>query len=221
MYQTNVDFAAPAIKIEAARVVLDGYLNIPHNSKGIVIFSRCGEGVRQSPGNQFTARELNNAGIATLLFDLLTPKEALTNIITGAFMFNVSLLARRLVAATEWVKRLPNTRKLNVGYLGISTGSAMALIAASLIPGSVKAVVSRGGRTDFALNALPAIQAPTLLIAGGNDPTVLEINKRAYKELKTVKDIIVISGASHLFEEPNALRKVAGLAAGWFEKYLA
>jgi len=221
MYQTNIGFATPTVKIEAARVVLDGYLSIPHNSKGIVIFSRCGEGGRQSPGNQFTAQELNNAGIATLLFDLLTPKETLANIITGAFMFNVSLLARRLIAATEWVKRRPNTRNLNVGYLGFSTGSAMALIAASIIPESVKAVVSRGGRTDFALEALPAVQAPTLLIAGGNDPTVLEINKRAYKELKAVKDIIVLSGASHLDEEPSLLQKVARLAAHWFGKYLA
>jgi putative phosphoribosyl transferase len=207
--------------VEAGKVCLDGCLTVPRNASGIVLFAHEGGSGRKSPRNQFTARELNNAGLATLLFDLLTPREDLKDRISGEFRLNVPLLVHRLIGATDWIKQHPDTKNLNLGYFGASTGSAVALISAAVKPEKVKAVVSRGGRPDLAMKALPSVKAPTLLIAGGKDHAILDLNKRALAELKTQKDLIVISGATQLFEEPGSLRKVAHLAANWFQKHLS
>ena len=221
MNDTNIGLLSPEIKIETGKIALDGYLTVPRNARGIVLFAHGSGSSRKSPRNQYTARELNNAGLATLLFDLLSSHEDLEDRITGEYRFNVTLLAHRLIGVTDWIKQRPNTRNLAVGYFGASTGSAVALIAAAVKPQVVKAVVSRGGRPDLAMKALPDVKAPTLFIIGGSDTAVIDLNKKAYDALTVKKDIVVIAGATHLFEEPGALQKVSQLAADWFKKYLA
>jgi dienelactone hydrolase len=166
------------------------------------------------------AREINQAGIATLLIDLLTQEEEEIDESTGEFRFNIDLLAQRLIHATEWLKKNQDTKTLAVGYFGASTGAAAALIAAAKLPEQVKAVVSRGGRPDLAGEYLSKVKAPTLLIVGGDDTEVLELNRQALREMKSERKLVVVLGATHLFEEPGKLEEVSKLAINWFSKHL-
>jgi putative phosphoribosyl transferase len=209
-----------AIQIPIEGAQLDGDLNIPDGARGIVLFAHGSGSSRQSPRNRYVAEMLQNAGLATLLLDLLTVREEALDARTAALRFDIALLARRLEWATTWLMQQPQTDKLPVGLFGASTGAAAALIAAADLPQVVKSVVSRGGRPDLAGSALRAVAAPTLLIVGGEDTTVIELNKKAMAELKGEKDLVVIPGATHLFEEPGALEAVAGLAKNWFLQHL-
>src|SRR5206468_12117987 len=168
-----------------------------------------------SPRNQFVARTLNDAGLATLLFDLLTPEEEAIDTYNREHRFNIGLLADRLVHATRWAKQQERTRDLRLGYFGSSTGAGAALVAAAEIPKDVGAVVSRGGRPDLAGDALPKVQAPTLLIIGGNDDIVIELNEMARDQMRCEVKLEIVPGSTHLFEEPGALEKVAKLASDW------
>ncbi len=208
------------LQIQAGRAVLSGNLTIPENAIGLVLFAHGSGSSRQSPRNQFVARTLNDARLATLLFDLLTPEEEATDIRTSEHRFNIALLAERLVHATRWAKRHEQTRDLRAGYFGSSTGGGAALVAAAEIPKDVGAVVSRGGRPDLAGDALPKVQAPTLLIVGGNDDIVIELNEMARDQMHCEVKLEIVPGATHLFEEPGALEKVAKLASDWFVDHL-
>jgi putative phosphoribosyl transferase len=206
------------VQIRAGRAVLSGNLNIPKDASALVLFAHGSGSSRHSPRNQFVARTLNSAGLATLLFDLLTQEEEAIDMQTRDLRFNIHLLAERLVHATKWVKEQPQTRDLRIGYFGSSTGGAAALVAAVNIPQNVDAVVSRGGRPDLAGEALPKVQAPTLLIVGGNDDIVIELNEQARDRMRCEVKLQIIPGATHLFEEPGTLEKAATLASDWFAK---
>jgi pimeloyl-ACP methyl ester carboxylesterase len=208
------------VQIQAGRAVLPGDLTIPENPAGLVLFAHGSGSSRHSPRNQFVARTLNNAQLATLLFDLLTPEEEAVDLRTREHRFNIGLLAERLVYATKWAKRQEQTRDLQVAYFGSSTGGGAALVAAAEIPDDVGAVVSRGGRPDLAGDALPKVQAPTLLIVGGNDDIVIELNEMARDRMRCEVKLEIVPGATHLFEEPRALEKVATLAIDWFLLHL-
>jgi dienelactone hydrolase len=208
------------VQIQAGRAVLPGDLTIPENPAGLVLFAHGSGSSRHSPRNQFVARTLNNAQLATLLFDLLTPEEEAVDLRTREHRFNIGLLAERLVHATKWAKRQEQTRDLQVAYFGSSTGGGAALVAAAEIPDDVGAVVSRGGRPDLAGDALPKVQAPTLLIVGGNDDIVIELNEMARDRMRCEVKLEIVPGATHLFEEPRALEKVATLAIDWFLLHL-
>lgn len=203
------------------RVALAGNLDIPPGAHGIVLFAHGSGSSRFSPRNQFVAGVLRQAGLATLLIDLLTEREEAADIQGAQFRFNIRLLTERLVGTTDWLTRNARTRKLAIGYFGASTGAAAALAAAIARPDIVCAIVSRGGRPDLAYPALSSVKAPTLLIVGGNDPEVAAINQAALEKLPVEKGLVTIPGATHLFEEPGALEEVARLAANWFQKYLA
>src|SRR6266516_5479867 len=204
------------VRIPAERATLEGELTIPENAVALVLFAHGSGSSRHSPRNQFVARTLNDAGLATLLFDLLTRDEEAIDIQTRELRFNIHLLAERLVQATKWAKQQPQTCDLRIGYFGSSTGGAAALVAAVDVPQDVGAVVSRGGRPDLAGDALPKVQAPTLLIVGGNDDIVIELNEQARAQMRCEVKIDIVPGATHLFEEPGALEKVATLASDWF-----
>ena len=208
------------VQIQAGRAVLPGDLTIPENAAGLVLFAHGSGSSRHSPRNQFVARTLNDAGLATLLFDLLTPEEEAVDLRTREHRFNIGLLAERLVHATKWAKRQEQTRDLQVAYFGSSTGGGAALVAAAEIPDDVGAVVSRGGRPDLAGDALPKVQAPTLLIVGGNDDIVIELNEMARDQMRCEVNLEIIPGATHLFEEPGTLEKVAKLASDWFVSHI-
>ena len=208
------------VRIPAEDVPLDGNLTIPENAVALVLFAHGSGSSRHSPRNQFVAHTLNDAGLATLLFDLLTREEEALDMRTGDLRFNIGLLAERLVHATNWAKREQETRDLRVGYFGSSTGGAAALVAAAKIPQDVGAVVSRGGRPDLAGDALPKVQAPTLLIVGGNDDIVIELNEMARDQMRCEVKPEIVPGATHLFEEPGALEKVAKLASDWFVNHI-
>jgi putative phosphoribosyl transferase len=207
-------------QIPAGRAVLSGNLTIPENAVGLVLFAHGSGSGRHSPRNQFVARTLNDGGLATLLFDLLTPEEEATDMNTREHRFNIGLLAERLVHATKWAKRQEQTRDLQLGYFGSSTGGGAALVAAAEIPENVGAVVSRGGRPDLAGDALPKVKAPTLLIVGGNDDIVIELNQMARDQMRCEVKLEIVPGATHLFEEPGALEKVAKLASDWFVSHI-
>ena len=207
-------------QIQAGRAVLPGNLHLPEDAGALVLFAHGSGSSRHSPRNQFVARILNDAGLATLLFDLLTPEEEAADVRTREHRFNISLLAERLVHATKWAKQQPQTRDLRIGYFGSSTGGAAALVAAVDVPQDVGAVVSRGGRPDLAGEALPKVQAPTLLIVGGNDDIVIELNEQARDRMHCEVKLEIIPGATHLFEEPGTLEKVAKLASDWFSLHL-
>jgi putative phosphoribosyl transferase len=209
------------IRIPAETATLDGSLTIPENAVALVLFAHGSGSSRHSPRNQFVARTLNDARLATLLFDLLTQEEEAIDMRTREHRFNISLLAERLVHATRWAKQQEQTRDLRVGYFGSSTGGGAALVAAAEIPQDVGAVVSRGGRPDLAGDALPKVQAPTLLIVGGNDDIVIELNEMARDQMRCEVKLGIVPGATHLFEEPGALEKVAKLASDWFNAHLA
>src|SRR5213596_2331195 len=204
------------VHIQAGRATLDGNLTIVDGATALVLFAHGSGSSRHSPRNKFVARTLNKAGLATLLFDLFTPEEESIDARTAELRFNIMLLAQRLVHATNWAKQQEQTRNLRIGYIGSSTGGAAALVAAAEIPQDVGAVVSRGGRPDLAGEALPKVQAPTLLIVGGNDDIVIELNEQARDRMRCEVKLEIVPGATHLFEEPGALEKVAQLASHWF-----
>ena len=204
----------------AGNVTLDGDLTIPTSATGVVLFAHGSGSSRHSPRNTFVARTLCQAGIATLLFDLLPPEEEAKDNFTGCLRFDIGLLARRLVEATRWIANQPETHRSGIGYFGASTGGAAALVAAAEIGPAIDAVVSRGGRPDLACDALELVQSPVLLIVGERDETVLELNRSACARLTCEKELKVISGATHLFEEPGTLEEVARLAADWFRHHL-
>jgi putative phosphoribosyl transferase len=208
------------VQIHARRAVLSGNLNIPENAVALVLFAHGSGSSRHSPRNQFVARSLNDTGLATFLFDLLTPEEEAIDTYSRKHRFNIGLLAERLVHATNWVKQQEHTRDLRLGYFGSSTGGAAALVAAAEIPKDVGAIVSRGGRPDLAGDALPKVQAPTLLIVGGNDDIVIELNEQARDRMRCEVKLEIVPGATHLFEEPGALEKVANLASDWFVNHI-
>ena len=209
-----------AIKIRSGRVQLDGELKVPQGANGIVLFAHGSGSSRHSRRNQYVARVIREAGAGTLLFDLLTKEEEAIDAYTGELRFNIEFLARRLVDATNWITSQPSTQHLRIGYFGASTGAAAALIGAVELSNIVAAVVSRGGRPDLARNALAKVKAPTLLIVGGNDDVVIELNQEALAKLTCEKELKIVPGASHLFEEPGTLEQVAQLASNWFKKKL-
>jgi putative phosphoribosyl transferase len=208
------------VQIPAGRAVLSGNLTIPENAMAVLLFAHGSGSSRHSPRNQFVACTLNRAGLGTLLFDLLTPEEEALDIYTREHRFNIGLLAERLVHATKWARQQDQIRDLRIGYFGSSTGGAAALVAAAELPQDVGAVVSRGGRPDLAGDALPKVQAPTLLIVGGNDDTVIELNEMARDQMRCEVRVEIIPGATHLFEEAGALEHVAKLASDWFVDHL-
>jgi putative phosphoribosyl transferase len=209
------------VRILAGRATLDGDLTIVDQTKALVLFAHGSGSSRHSPRNQFVAHTLNQAGLSTLLFDSLTPEEESVDIHTREHRFNISLLAERLVYATNWAKEQKQTRDLRIGYFGSSTGGGAALVAAAELPNEVGAVVSRGGRPDLAGDALAKVKAPTLLIVGGEDHVVIELNEQARAQMKCDCKIDIVPGATHLFEEPGALEKVAKLASDWFVRFLS
>jgi putative phosphoribosyl transferase len=210
-----------SVGVQAGDVTLEGNLTLPSGARGIVLFAHGSGSGRHSPRNRLVARVLNDAKLATLLVDLLTEEEEAIDAQTAHLRFDIGLLATRLVETTEWLVQQPETRALRVGYFGASTGAAAALVAAAeRLPEAVGAVVSRGGRPDLAGSYLPKVQAPTLLIVGGNDLQVLELNRGAAGQLRCQKQLVIVPGATHLFEEPGALDEVARLARDWFERYL-
>lgn len=215
--------AAPAgqiVTIPVGNAGLPAHLAIPADAVGIVLFVHGSGSSRFSPRNQFVAQVLRDAGSATLLFDLLTPEEEAADASTQAVRFNLDLLAQRLVAATKWVAGQPATQHLGLGYFGSSTGGAAALQAAATLRPVIDAVVSRGGRPDLAAASLPRVDAPTLLIVGGRDEQVLQLNREAFAQMQCPKELAVVPDATHLFEEPGALEKVAARAAQWFGRHL-
>lgn len=208
------------VGVAANSVILDGNLNIPEGASGIVLFAHGSGSSRHSPRNRYVAQRLHEQGLATLLIDLLTPDEERVDLRTGHLRFDIGLLAQRLIGASDWLARNPDTRNLPLGYFGASTGAGAALMAAAELPERVGAVVSRGGRPDLAGPALARVRAPALLIVGGNDIPVIEMNRAALDELRAEKRLEIVPGATHLFEEPGAIEEVARLAGRWFERYL-
>jgi len=204
------------VHIPADSVKLEGELHIPTGAKGIVIFVHGSGSSRFSSRNIFVAQVLRSAKLATLLFDLLTREEDMDY----ENRFDIPLLARRLIAVTKWVRTQEQTRNLQIGYFGASTGAAAALIAAVEKGNDIKAIVSRGGRPDLAKEALESVNVPTLFIVGGDDDVVLRLNRDAMRRMRTKIELKVIPGATHLFEEPGALEEVSRLATGWFTEYL-
>ena len=209
------------VQVPAGDATLEGELVVPEQATGVVLFAHGSGSSRHSSRNRFVAGELQAARLATLLIDLLTPEEEAVDQHTAHLRFDIPLLADRLVAATRWLGKEPSTRALQVGYFGASTGAGAALVAAAAEPERVGAVVSRGGRPDLAGNALPLVRAPTLLIVGGRDRQVLELNRAAMARMQAETRLEVVPGASHLFEEPGALEVVARLARDWFLRHLA
>jgi putative phosphoribosyl transferase len=208
------------VRVPAGAVTLEGNLTLPQDSHGIVLFAHGSGSSRHSPRNRYVARVLNEAKLATLLIDLLTPHEEVIDARTAQLRFDIDLLAERLVGATDWLTQFPDTQHLRIGYFGASTGAAAALVAAAVRSGAVGAVVSRGGRPDLAGAALVHVQAPTLLIVGEDDVQVIELNRAALAQLRCEKQLVIVPGATHLFEEPGALDVVAQLACDWFERHL-
>ena len=206
------------VRVPAGPVELEGNLDVPEGARGVVLFAHGSGSGRHSPRNRQVARALREAGLATLLIDLLTPDEEEVDLRTGHLRFDIGLLAQRLVGATDWLAQNPDTKRLRIGYFGASTGAAAALVAAA--EREVGAVVSRGGRPDLAGDALPLVKAPTLLIVGGNDVPVIRMNEEALGRLRVEKRLEIIPGATHLFEERGALEEVARLAADWFTRHL-
>ena len=208
------------VHVPAGSVTLDGNLTLPQGSRAVVLFAHGSGSSRHSPRNRYVARLLNEAKLATLLIDLLTLHEEVIDARTAQLRFDIDLLAERLVDATDWLTQFPDTKDLRIGYFGASTGAAAALAAAALRPDPVGAIVSRGGRPDLAGAALIRVRAPTLLIVGENDKQVIQLNRAALAQLRCEKQLVIVPGATHLFEGPGALDVVAGLARDWFERHL-
>jgi dienelactone hydrolase len=209
------------VHVSLGPVTLDGDLVLPPGARGVVLFAHGSGSSRHSPRNRHVAGVLNGAGLATLLIDLLTADEEEVDAHTAHLRFDIGLLAERLVGATDWLRGQRDTADLAVGYFGASTGAGAALVAAAARPTVVRAVVSRGGRPDLAAEALPYVQAPTLLIVGGLDTPVIGLNEQALRQLGPVeKRLEIVPRATHLFEEPGALDDVARLASDWFTRHL-
>jgi pimeloyl-ACP methyl ester carboxylesterase len=208
------------LRIPAGEVTLAGDLDIPEKALGLVLFAHGSGSSRLSVRNQAVAKVLRGSGIATLLFDLLTPEEEAEDAYTGHLRFNIRLLSHRLAIVTKEMADHPRCRSFSIGYFGASTGAAAALIAAAALQFSVDAVVSRGGRPDLAGEALRYVKAPTLLIVGERDEDVLRLNENAFRQLECEKSLAIVPHATHLFEEPGTLEKAARLAATWFAKHL-
>jgi len=208
------------VQIPYDGTALEADLGLPENAVGLVLFAHGTGSSRFSTRNSAVARELQEAGLATLLLDLLTLEEERAEASTARFRFDIEMLALRLAAATDWLATQRELRRLPVGYFGASTGAAAALVAAAMRPQRVQAIVSRGGRPDLAGNALEKVLAPTLLIVGGFDTVVIDLNHYALRRLSCIAQLEVVPRASHLFGEPGALEKVSQLARGWFTKYL-
>ena len=215
--KTTASVKERTVEIPIAHTTLKGILHVPHEPRGIVLFAHGSGSGRFSPRNQFVARVLQEAAIATLLFDLLDDDEAEDR----AKVFDIDLLAQRLDLAATWTETQEELAGLDLGFFGASTGAAAALVAAAHRGKYVKAVVSRGGRPDLAMDYLPVVQAPTLLIVGGDDETVVELNRVALAELRCEKQLAIVPNATHLFPEPGALEEVSRLAAEWFKKHFA
>jgi dienelactone hydrolase len=213
--------AEQAVRVAAGPVVLEGNLTVPEGAAGMVLFAHGSGSSRHSSRNRYVAGKLREAGLATLLFDLLSADEEDVDRYTGQLRFDIGLLAERLAGATRWLATQPAVAELPVGYFGASTGGGAALVAAAELPDVVRAVVSRGGRPDLAGDALLRVQPPTLLIVGGRDTPVIELNRQALERLGAAeKHLTIVPGATHLFEEPGALERVAQLAAAWFSHHL-
>jgi putative phosphoribosyl transferase len=204
------------VHIPIDSIKLEGSLALPRQSPGLVVFAHGSGSSRFSPRNNFVARVLREAGIGTLLMDLLTEEEDEVY----QTRFNIHLLSERLLLATSWLQKQPPTKDLVIGYFGASTGAAAALKAAAVVGSKIGSVVSRGGRPDLAEEALSRVGSPTLLIVGGNDDIVIKLNREAYAKLKGKKQLVIVPGATHLFEEPGMLEEVARLATDWFKQYL-
>ena len=206
------------VYIRSGDMQLQGDLSIPEGAQGVVLFAHGSGSSRHSPRNQFVARTIREAGVGTLLFDLLTKEEEAVDMHTAHLRFDIGLLATRLIDATYWIKG--ELDYLNVGYFGSSTGGGAALVAAAQLADTVGAVVSRGGRPDLAGDALSQVQSATLLVVGGLDYRVIEMNRAALARLRCEKEMKIVPGATHLFEEPGTLEQVADVAAEWFQKHL-
>ena len=210
-----------AVSIPLPDAALQGDLTVPRGAGGIVAFAHGSGSGRHSPRNRFVAEKLNEAGLATLLMDLLTEDEERVDEVTAELRFDIGLLARRTARVVQWVKTQPSLRGLPCGLFGASTGAAAALVAAASLPGeTVRAVVSRGGRPDMAASVLPKVHCPVLLIVGGDDDVVITLNEEAKARLRCSCELKIVPGATHLFEEPGTLEQVADLAAEWFTRYL-
>lgn len=210
----------PSVRVIAGPVTLEGNLTLPKEARGVVLFAHGSGSSRLSPRNRYVARVFNEAGLATLLIELLTPDEEAVDLLTAHLRFDIGMLAQRLVGATEWLLQHPGTGHLDIGYFGASTGAGAALVAAAEKPDVIGAVVSRGGRPDLAGPALHGVKAPTLLIVGGNDAPVIDLNREAMAHMSAETKLDIVPGATHLFEEPGALEDVARLARDWFLRHL-
>jgi dienelactone hydrolase len=209
------------VRVAMGAVRLEGNLSVPQGARGVVLFAHGSGSGRHSPRNRFVARQLRAANLATLLLDLLTEEEEAEDRHTAHLRFDIGLLADRLIGATRWLAEQPQTAGLSVGYFGASTGGGAALVAAARCADRIQAVVSRGGRPDLAGEALPLVQAATLLIVGGADEPVIGLNRKAFDQLgAAVKQLVIVPGATHLFEESGKLEEVARLASEWFKRYL-
>jgi putative phosphoribosyl transferase len=217
---TRIGTYEDAVRVPVAETTLDGDLVIPDDARGVILFAHGSGSGRHSPRNRFVAGELQQAGLATLLLDLLTREEEAVDLETRQLRFDIGLLAERLLGATAWLRADERTRALRVGYFGASTGAGAALVAAAERPGDVAAVVSRGGRPDLAGPALPRVSAPTLLIVGGRDTPVIGMNREAMARMRAEVRLEIVPGASHLFEEPGTLEQAAHLARDWFLQHV-
>jgi pimeloyl-ACP methyl ester carboxylesterase len=216
----NAMIKSQPVSISVSSGMIDGDLNIPADSRVVVVFAHGSGSSRHSPRNKYVAQILNEGGISTLLLDLLTPDEEVVDQRTSHLRFDIGLLADRLVNATDWLTGRKSPEARHVGYFGASTGAAAALVAAAKRPDTIEAIVSRGGRPDLAGPSLSAVRAPTQLIVGEYDGAVIELNRRAAADLRTDHRLEIIPRAGHLFEEPGALEQVADAARRWFEKHL-
>ena len=215
-----IDTSQKAVQIPSGSVLLHGDLQIPPGSQGVVLFAHGSGSSRLSPRNRFVADVFNRSHLGTLLFDLLTREEEAVDVYTRHLRFDIDMLARRLTDAAKWIFDQEETREMRVGLFGASTGAAAALMAAAELGSRISAVVSRGGRPDLAGGTLPEVTAPTLLIVGGLDDVVIELNEKAFRQLRCEREMKIIPGATHLFEEPGKLEAVADIAAEWFRRYL-
>jgi dienelactone hydrolase len=220
--ENPVSIQVHQVQIQAGEIFLGGELVIPREkTSGLVIFAHGSGSSRFSSRNRLVAETLNRVGLATLLFDLLTPSEHEIDQQTRHLRFNIELLANRLIDTVDWVKQQPKLQQLRLGLFGASTGAAAALVAAAERPSLISAVVSRGGRPDLARESLARVVAPILFIVGGHDMSVIELNLQAIRSLQTEYRLEIVSGATHLFEEPGKLEEVAQLAGEWFEQHLS
>jgi putative phosphoribosyl transferase len=218
---TPADAAERTVVVDAGGVALEGDLAVPPGARGLVMFAHGSGSSRHSSRNRYVAEELHRGNLGTLILDLLTPDEEQVDLPTRHIRFDLGLLADRLIGAMRWLDTEDDTRALPVGLFGASTGGGAALVAAARRPDRVDAILSRGGRPDLAAEELPHVRAPTLLIVGGRDTVVIELNTQAMRHMKAPVRLEIIPGATHLFEEPGALEQVARLAREWFVRYLA